>query len=29
MEQELNDKLVEITTKLEELEANNEWARFT
>ncbi len=24
MEQELNDKLVEITTKLEELEANNE-----
>jgi hypothetical protein len=29
MEQELNDKLVEITTKLEELEANNEWTRFT
>ena len=28
-EQELNDKLAEITKKLEELEANNEWFRFT
>ena len=28
-EQELNDKLAEITKKLEELETNNEWFRLT